>query len=31
MCHVSVFEFFISEARKEEFEGKSVLEVGSST
>jgi len=29
MCHVSVFEFFISEARKEEFEGKSVLEVGS--
>jgi hypothetical protein len=29
MCHVSVFDFFINEARKEEFEGKSVLEVGS--
>jgi SAM-dependent methyltransferase len=29
MYRVSVFEFIISEARKEEFEGKSVLEVGS--
>jgi len=29
MCHVSIFEFFIREARVEEFKGKRVLEIGS--
>lgn len=29
MCHVSVIEFFIENAEKEEFSGKRVLEVGS--